>query len=125
MPCAGGCWQHHPPHPPLTPAFLWPLLLLAAAASAASVADLKIGSRVSVWWADDDVWYAGTVRSCSRTRGVCVVFDKQEGEDDCTMYYESFAEENWKMARAALPPPPPPVAGAPSSKAQGKKRART
>ena len=38
MPCAGGCWQHHPPHPPLTPAFLWPLLLLAAAASAAPAA---------------------------------------------------------------------------------------
>ena len=101
----------------------------AAAALAASVADLKIGSRVSVWWVDDDAWYAGTVKSCSRTRGVCVVFDKQEGEDDCTMYYESFAEEKWKMARAALPPPPPPppAAGASStssSKAQGKKRAR-
>ena len=101
----------------------------ATAALAASVADLKIGSRVSVWWVDDDAWYAGTVKSCSRTRGVCVVFDKQEGEDDCTMYYESFAEEKWKMARAALPPPPPPppAAGASStssSKAQGKKRAR-
>jgi hypothetical protein len=97
----------------------------AAAAAAASVADLKIGSRVSVWWADDDAWYAGTVKSCSRTRGVCVVYDHQEGEDDCTMYYESFAEEKWKMARAALPlPPPPPPAGSASSKAQGKKRAR-
>ena len=97
----------------------------AAAAATASVADLKIGSRVSVWWADDDAWYAGTVKGCSRTRGVCVVFDKQEGEDDCTMYYESFAEEKWKMARATLlpPPPPPPAAGA-SSKALGKKRAR-
>ena len=96
-----------------------------AALPAASVADLKIGSRVCVWWEDDDAWYAGTVKSCSRTRGVCVVFDKQDGEDDCTMYYESFAEEKWKMARAALPPPPlpSPAAGA-SSKAQGKKRMR-
>lgn len=111
-----------------------PAALPAAAAAAAggwhaSAADLKIGSRVSVWWADDNAWYAGTVKSCSRTRGVCVVFDKQEGEDDCTMYYESFAEENWKMARAALPPPPPPPpasgASCSSSKAQGKRRART
>ena len=99
---------------------------VAAGGWHASVADLKIGSRVSVYWADDNAWYAGTVKSCSRTRGVCVVFDKQEGEDDCTMYYESFTEENWKMGRAALPPPPPPppAAGASSSKAQGKKRAR-
>ena len=86
--------------------------------------DLKTGMRLRIWWGDDTTWYAGRVMSISRSRGICVAFDKVEGEDDRTEYYsrEELDAEEWELicAPAAAPPasaPPQSAAATPQATA--------
>ena len=48
-----------------------------------------IGSRIRVWWEDDNRWYAGRVHNYSRSRGHFVVYD----DDD--RIFENLCEARW------------------------------
>ena len=89
-----------------------------ATAPTPAIADLKVGMRLRFWFNDDRAWFAGAVKSISRFRGVCVAFDKVEGEDDITTYYKDkdLIAEVWELEISASAPPPPPTAPPPSQR---------
>ena len=45
-----------------------------------------MGTRVRVWHAGDEVWYAGRIGAYTRTRGHQVRYDAVEGEDDMVLW---------------------------------------
>ena len=83
--------------------------LLICPMPALLAADLKVGMRLRIWWDGDEVWYVGEVKSVSRSRGICIAFDKVAGEDDKTEYYslKELDEQRWELFGAEAAPQQP------------------
>ena len=67
------------------------------AAPAAALTGLAlVGRRVRVWFDGPGEWFAGRVKSFSKSRGYCIAYDKVPGEDDLTGTRD-LDEERWEL----------------------------
>ena len=74
-----------------------------------------IGTRLRVWFPDDNAWYVGTVSASTRGRGTQVKYDQVEGEDDLVKWHK-LAEWKFELIDGSS-------SAGQSSKAAGKARA--
>ena len=85
---SGSCW----PLPPATSA------CASACASDTAIATGHglVGRRVRVWFDGPEAWYAGRVKSFSKSRKYCIAYDSVPGEDDLTENCD-LESERWEL----------------------------